>query len=106
MKEYKVVINTCYGGFGLSLKAHEYLKDKYGIEYTKSCGWAHFKDEDLERHDSRLIDVVETLGEEANGNCAKLYVKKIYGKQYRITEYDGRESIETPENQEYTYIED
>ena len=44
--------------------------------------------------------VVEALGDEANGECAYLGIAKIYGRQYRIDEYDGAEDVITPEDGE------
>lgn len=50
---------------------------------------------DLPRHDADLVHVVETLGEAANGDHAKL---KIYERDwdeddYTINEYDGMEEL-------------
>lgn len=54
-------------------------------------------DMDIERTDSDLVAVVEELGsEKASGDCAKLAIEELEpGTLYRITEYDGYESIET-----------
>lgn len=50
---------------------------------------------DLERNDPALIQVVEELGEEASGACAKLKIVDIEkGRWFKINEYDGYESIE------------
>ena len=86
MKTKKVVINGCYGGFGLSRKAREML----GID-SKYCYV------DIDRHDARLVDVVETLGEDANGDCANLKIVEIPDDvDYIIEEYDGLEWVSEP----------
>ena len=48
---------------------------------------------ELPRHDPALVQVVEELGEEANGRNACLSVEEIPGNRYRIEEYDGIETI-------------
>ena len=83
----KVVINSCYGGFGLSDKAldmYKQLSDKPdGCAYT------------LNRADPILIHVIETLGAEADGRFAKLRIIEIPDDvEWEITEYDGNESVE------------
>ena len=76
----KVVINRCFGGFGLSQEAMKRL----GIEY----------DWEISRSDSKLIKVVEELGEKANGYCADLKVVEIPDDvEWVIEDYDGIESI-------------
>ena len=83
----KVVINSCYGGFGLSNKA----LDMYKQLSNKSEVYAY----ELDRTDPILIQVVETLGAEANGSCAKLRIIEIPDDvEWEITEYDGNESVE------------
>lgn len=90
----KVVINSCYGGFNLSEVAEKWLKEHYGITNP----------EFLERHDSRLVECVEVLGEKANGMCADLVVRTIDSNMYRINEYDGAETIEVPDSIYWTEI--
>lgn len=52
---------------------------------------------DENRSDPDLIEVIERLGEKANGMCAKLAIEEIPdGASFEITEYDGRESVEPP----------
>lgn len=83
----KIVINRCYGGFGLSKEAYEFLGlewDGYGFKY----------DSDEQRTDPNLIRCVETLGKKANGLFANLKVVDIPDDvDYEIEEYDGVESI-------------
>ena len=83
----KVVINSCYGGFGLSNKA----LDMYKQLSNKSEVYAH----ELDRTDPILIQVVETLDAEADGFYAKLRIIEIPDDvEWEITEYDGHESVE------------
>jgi len=62
----------------------------------------YFSDRDIERTDPVLVQVVEELGEAANGRCAKLYITEVpAGTMYRIDEYDGLESVMT--NDDYDW---
>jgi len=54
----------------------------------------------ISRHDSILIQVVEELGEKANGRHANLCITEVQSK-YRIDEYDGNESVETPDSYDW-----
>jgi len=48
----------------------------------------------LERTDPKLIQVIEELGDEASGPCAKVRVVEIPdGIQFEIDEYDGMEHV-------------
>ncbi len=81
----KVVINTCFGGFGLSEAAYAEL----GIEWD-GYGYRFAKD----RTNPQLVAVVEKLGKAANGMCAKLKVVEIPDDvKWEIQEYDGREYV-------------
>jgi len=83
----KVVINSCYGGFGLSDQAMQILKDRKG----NTIDLFYFNDN---RDDSDLIEVVERLGYTANDDFSKLKVVEIPdGVNYTIEEYDGLEHI-------------
>ena len=78
----KVVINRCYGGFGLSEKAMKFLG--VGSEWP-----------DIARDDPKLIECVEKLGEEANDTDAELKVVEIPDDvNWEIGEYDGLEWVE------------
>ena len=128
----KVVINKCFGGFGLSHKAimryaelagitlYTYYDDialkVYGPDRLHESGRRHymtvpcdadehgvvskFPDEgywsyyDMERTDPLLIQTVEELGQDADGQHAKLAVIEIPdGIDWEIDEYDGTEQI-------------
>lgn len=130
--EKKVVINICYGGFGLSHVAIMYYAQIKGIRlftYTRKISggvyrratsndnfnffyylakdfgdyfaeWTPEHDKyyfnycQIERDDPALVQVVEELGEEANGECAKLKVVSIPADViYEISDYDGVETI-------------
>lgn len=50
--------------------------------------------DEVTRTDPDVVAVVESLGEKANGNCAKLKVVEIPdGVRWEIDEYDGIESV-------------
>lgn len=106
----KIVINTCYGGFSLSTEAmrayltlknipFEERSDKYtDVMFCEPGGedWSLYDlISEVDRSDPCLIEVIETLGDAANGMCARLRITAVpSGTMYRITEYDGLETIE------------
>jgi hypothetical protein len=59
----------------------------------------------LPRHHKDLIAVVESIGEKASGDCAELEIAHIFGRQYRIEEYDGAEEVSTPEDSDWVFME-
>ena len=94
----KIVINKCYGGFGLSKEAVEAIAKEKGIELGKWNNsfkfYEGFSEYDIHRNDPVLIKVVETMGEAANGRCAELSIVEIPdGVEWVIGEYDGREWV-------------
>lgn len=82
----KIVLNNCFGGFGLSRKAYEFL----GLPWD---GFGHARN--ISREDPRLVECVEILGKEANGTFADLVVDVYddYNYTYQISEYDGVEDL-------------
>ena len=93
---HKIVINRCYGGFGLSDEANKWLWNA-GVS----------ADEPLERHDPRLVRCVEALGSrKASGKYADLRIDEIDEDKYRVCEYDGYEWVETPSSIRWTKIEE
>lgn len=115
----KVVINSCYGGFGLSDKAVKFYAKAKGIELYTSDEDSHFGPHyylcpaseyetlnlekqnemyfvprSIDRTDADLINIVETLGEEANGWAADLKVVEIPDDvEWQLEEYDGAEWV-------------
>jgi hypothetical protein len=90
MKTRKVVINACYGGFSLSEKAAKLYKQKLvdaGLPVPEySWYW--------KRDDPLLVEIVETLGEEANGRAAELRIVEIPADvKWQIDEYGGNEWV-------------
>lgn len=110
----KVVYNACFGGFSLSAKAAMRLFEMGVTELgealereKKEPSNSIFKDSfrpELSRHDPRLVQVVEELGEEANGSFADLQVAETSGNRYRIDEYDGNESVQEPDDIEWIVV--
>ena len=107
----EVVINTCFGGFGLSHEAimayselallnllavpresslipYDYYLD--GIQEEE-----HFwTDSWIKRDDPDLVKVVKSLGETASGKYAKLKIVSIPDDvKWHLCEYDGIEHV-------------
>ncbi len=54
----------------------------------------YFSDRNIERNDPALVQVVEEMGESANGSCANLAVVEIPDDvEWHIHEYDGNEHV-------------
>jgi len=82
----KIVINECYGGFGLSKKALEKLaliKNKPDIS-----------EDTIDRDDPDLVSVVEALDEESWTRYSELKIVEIpEDVEWQIEDYDGLEWI-------------
>ena len=79
----KIVINSCFGGFGLS----DFAVETLGLEDRHSS---------IDRTDPELIYIIEKFGSEAcSGYCAELEVVEIpdNATDWELDEYDGSESI-------------
>ena len=105
-KGYKVVLNSCYGGFGLSKEAIQMLIDKHGLDIDSEYGYVDNEDfgivderYEAYRMDKRLISVVEELGVDASsGDHADLRIVKVPDEVvevhgWHIDDYDGCESV-------------
>ena len=82
----KIVINTSHGGFGLSKEALALFNERSGTTITYECN--------IERNNPILVEIVEQLGEAADGNYAELKVVEIPDDvQWLIQDYGGDEWI-------------
>lgn len=113
----KIVYNACYGGFSLSDEAIERYAELKGLNLVREktefgfSVWKdavtgeYFNDRDIERDDLILVQVVEELGDDADGGCAKLVIEELApGTQYRIDEYDGFESVCTRDSYDWKTV--
>jgi hypothetical protein len=70
-------------------------------EFSNETYWSPY-DLSHNRADPALIQVIEELGEKANGQCADLKIEDVpAGTLYRIDEYDGKESVMTQDLYEW-----
>jgi hypothetical protein len=84
----KVVINTCFGGFGLSDTAIERYCELDG------CSPLNFWAGSLERNDPNLVRVVQELGVMADNCYSELKVVEVPDDvKWHIYEYDGLEHV-------------
>lgn len=102
-KRYYVVYNACYGGFGISNEAVDWLLE-HGSKHVHlfdrpSCFGT--KGEWIgTRHDPLLVKCVRALKDKANGVHADLDIVKLDGTHYRIDRYDGEETVEQPTDEQ------
>jgi len=104
----KIVINVCFGGFGLSDEGIARYAELKGITLVgKKSKWAgldnyfsywlngkYWSPSDIARDDPALVATVEQLGEEADGICSALKVVEIPDDvAWQIEEYDGNERV-------------
>lgn len=106
----RVVYNSKYGGFGLSNEAMDrmvelgyqglQLNPEWNPKSKSIFNYKYFGDYNIPRHDPILVQVVEELGEAASGEYARLAIAEVSGP-YRIDEYDGYESVATPDSYDW-----
>ena len=132
----KIVINRCFGGYGLSHEAIMRYLDLKGITVYPEQGegtwkfWTYwlvkpegrfevketedfyamsmeerqahnqkysdetFEENNIERNDPVLVQVIEELGDAANGEHAELAIVEIPDDvEWEISEYDGSEHV-------------
>lgn len=82
----RIVINRCFGGFGLSEEALAMYNESSG----KNVTWAR----DIDRDDPHLVAVVDILGDRVNTRFSELKVVDIPdGTKWYVGEYDGIEWV-------------
>lgn len=105
----KLVINRCYGGFGLSRKAFLRLRElghplaltepDFGERQNEASSprsdWDDSFCDHIARDDKLMVQVVEELGvDEASARLAKLGVVEIPDDvKWEIEYHDGRETV-------------
>jgi len=84
----KIVINTCYGGFGLSEESLEDYKKRKNITEDTLFYW------EIPRDCPVLVEMVEQGGTDVDGIYSELKVVDIPdGVNWYIEEYDGMEHV-------------
>jgi hypothetical protein len=79
----KIVINNCHGGFSLSAEAERRYRELAGIT---DSDWSYY---DIARDDPYLVQVVQELGEDADGSYAKLKIVEVPADVgWHIADYD------------------
>jgi hypothetical protein len=96
----RVVVNKCYGGFGLSKQAVELYAERKGLkvgDWNDTWGFfenGDFYDREIPRDDSVLVAVVEELGANAGSHYSDLQIVNIPDDvNWTIEEYDGNEWV-------------
>lgn len=100
----KIVLNKCYGGFGVSKEACQYMADRghqNAIEHLQQYQneWIEFYD--VKCDDPLLVEAVQTLGDKASASFSRLVIVDVDVNQL-ISAYDGMESLEISHRIEYT----
>lgn len=77
----KIVVNRCWGGFGLS----DWAMEQLGINVYY----------DIDRTDSRLIELVENFPTKVDNRSSALEVVTIPDEStdWELNDYDGMESV-------------
>jgi hypothetical protein len=85
----KIAINTDFGGFGLSDEAINLYKVLTGIPPVDEVNYW-----ELARNNVTLVQIIEQLGERANGHYSSLKIIEIPDNvEWHIHEYDGMEHV-------------
>ena len=81
----KIVINQCWGGFGLSKQGEELYQTYSNTPFSHN----------VKRNDPHLIQVVEELKRKSWGMSSELYIIEIPDDctEWEIHDYDGMESV-------------
>ena len=92
MLEQKILLNNCFGGFGLSVEAAKRVEKvtDYRFEYEYGA-WCSKQNEIQFRTHPEIIKIVEEMGKKASGDCSKIIVSKVF-VNIEIDSYDGQEN--------------
>ena len=94
----KIILNKCYGGFGVSKAVYDELGMEWdGYGYLGNVDFDIKSDNYYEyRVNPKLISVVEKLGaKKSSGDMAELKIVELPDdvKDWEIDEYDGIETV-------------
>ena len=96
----EVMVNTCFGGFGLSEAAmNEY--HRRCLSKAREGGEENSLEYGISRHDPVMVQIVREMGLLASDRYAKVCLEMIpaqYVHHYSIREYDGMESVKVHRN--------
>ena len=95
---FKVIYNNCYGEFGVS----ELALKEYNMRTNKNI--THGRS--IDRFDTTLIELVETLGEAVNDLHSELKIMEIpikYRAFIDIEDYDGKQFVRINYNRYMIY---
>lgn len=90
----KILLNGCYGGFGLSDKVFERLPRKT-VEFIEDNAWRESTKRKL-RTDDNILKTIYAVGlENASSDYADIYIANIpdNATDWMIEEYDGVEIL-------------
>jgi hypothetical protein len=94
--QIRVVFNYKPGGFGLSKAARNVAREMWAVD------WEY---EYPDRHDPRLVKLLNMLGDAASGPSASLACKILEGKTYHIIEHNnGQEEVVEPDDLYWTTV--
>jgi hypothetical protein len=99
----KVLLNVEYGGFRIPDAIATIVAIRKGVDHIDPWG------KNVERHDPILIATIEEAmnkewDEETAAKLEELQIVEIVGDKYWICEYDGVETIYTPETIPWTIV--
>lgn len=101
---HDVVVNRCFGGYGLSMAAAERLAalkggtaknisdNSYPYPVLVDANGVETDIQDIRRNDPDLVAVVRELGNAANGPSADLRLETVT-VEIDFPSHDGRESV-------------
>ena len=85
----RIVINRCFGGFGLSPRAEALFRRTERVKPDDD-----FSVYDIPRDHPTLIKIVEKLGEAAGGDHSELKIVEVPDDvNWYVEEYDGLEHV-------------
>jgi len=84
----KIVINKCWGGFGLSQAGEQELGRRLGLVEDS------FYADDIKRNNPDLVEMIEENASLYSGDHAQLYVVEVPDDvEWYIHDYDGIEHV-------------